>query len=292
MPQKKVRKAIFPVGGLGTRFLPATKAMPKEMLPIVDKPLIQYAVEEAKAAGIEDFIFVTGRGKHAIEDHFDVSFELDTILRKRGRSDLLSGIRNGMLLPGQISYMRQMEPLGLGHAVWCARNLIGDEPFAVLLADDLVLSKTPCLKQMLEVYSEVGGSVVAVMDVLREHTDRYGILDVESDDGRLVSVRGLVEKPAPDDAPSTLSIIGRYILQPQVFEYLDKQEKGSGGEVQLTDALAATLGNGPFNGLRFEGQRFDCGHKVGFLEATIAFALSREDLAPAIRDIIKAYVDA
>ena len=292
MPQKKVRKAIFPVGGLGTRFLPATKAMPKEMLPIVDKPLIQYAVEEAKAAGIEDFIFVTGRGKHAIEDHFDVSFELDTILRKRGRSDLLSGIRNGMLLPGQISYMRQMEPLGLGHAVWCARNLIGDEPFAVLLADDLVLSKTPCLKQMLEVYSEVGGSVVAVMDVPREHTDRYGVLDVESDDGRLVSVRGLVEKPAPDDAPSTLSIIGRYILQPQVFGYLDKQEKGSGGEVQMTDALAATLGNGPFNGLRFEGQRFDCGHKVGFLEATIAFALSREDLAPAIRDIIKAYVDA
>ena len=292
MPQKKVRKAIFPVGGLGTRFLPATKAMPKEMLPIVDKPLIQYAVEEAKAAGIEDFIFVTGRGKHAIEDHFDVSFELDTILRKRGRSDLMSGIRKGMLLPGQISYMRQMEPLGLGHAVWCARNLIGDEPFAVLLADDLVLSKTPCLKQMIEVYSEVGGSVVAVMDVPREHTDRYGILDVESDDGRLVSVRGLVEKPAPDDAPSTLSIIGRYILQPQVFEYLDKQEKGSGGEVQLTDALAATLGNGPFNGLRFEGQRFDCGHKVGFLEATIAFALSREDLAPAIRDIIKAYVDA
>lgn len=292
MPQKKVRKAIFPVGGLGTRFLPATKAMPKEMLPIVDKPLIQYAVEEAKAAGIEDFIFVTGRGKHAIEDHFDVSFELDMILRKRGRSDLLSGIRNGMLLPGQISYMRQMEPLGLGHAVWCARNLIGDEPFAVLLADDLVLSKTPCLKQMIEVYSEVGGSVVAVMDVPREHTDRYGVLDVESDDGRLVSVRGLVEKPAPDDAPSTLSIIGRYILQPQVFGYLDKQEKGSGGEVQLTDALAATLGNGPFNGLRFEGQRFDCGHKVGFLEATIAFALSREDLAPAIRDIIKAYVDA
>lgn len=292
MPQKKVRKAIFPVGGLGTRFLPATKAMPKEMLPIVDKPLIQYAVEEAKAAGIEDFIFVTGRGKHAIEDHFDVSFELDTILRKRGRSDLLFGIRNCMLSPGQVSYMRQMEPLGLGHAVWCARNLIGDEPFAVLLADDLVLSKTPCLKQMTEVYSEVGGSLVAVVDVPREHTNRYGIIDVESDDGRLVSVRGLVEKPDPDDAPSTLSIIGRYILQPQVFEYLGKQEKGSGGEVQLTDALAATLGRGPFNGLRFEGQRFDCGDKVGFLEATIAFSLSREDLAPAIRDIMKTYVDS
>jgi len=292
MPQKKVRKAIFPVGGLGTRFLPATKAMPKEMLPIVDKPLIQYAVEEAKAAGIEDFIFVTGRGKHTIEDHFDVSFELDTILRKRGRLDLLSGIRNWMLSPGQISYMRQMEPLGLGHAVWCARDLIGDEPFAVLLADDLVLSKTPCLKQMTEVYSEVGGSLVAVVDVLREQTNRYGIIDVKSDDGRLVSVRGLVEKPDPDDAPSTLSIIGRYILQPQVFKHLDKQEKGRGGEVQLTDALAATLGSGPFNGLRFEGQRFDCGDKVGFLEATIAFSLSREDLAPAIRDIIKTYVDA
>ena len=292
MPQKKVRKAIFPVGGLGTRFLPATKAMPKEMLPVVDKPLIQYAVEEAQAAGIEDFIFVTGRGKHAIEDHFDVSFELDTMLQGHEKSDLLSVIRSWMPSPGQISYMRQMEPLGLGHAVWCARNLIGDEPFAVLLADDLVLSKTPCLLQMTEVHAETGGSVVAVMDVPREHTNRYGILDIERDDGRLASVRGLVEKPDPADAPSTLSIIGRYILQPQVFEHLDKQEKGAGGEIQLTDALAATLGSGPFNGLRFEGRRFDCGDKAGFLEATIAFALSRPDLAPAVRDIIKSYVDA
>ena len=292
MPQKKVRKAIFPVGGLGTRFLPATKAMPKEMLPVVDKPLIQYAVEEAQAAGIEDFIFVTGRGKHAIEDHFDVSFELDTMLQGHEKSDLLSVIRSWMPSPGQISYMRQMEPLGLGHAVWCARNLIGDEPFAVLLADDLVLSKTPCLQQMTEVHAETGGSVVAVMDVPREHTNRYGILDIERDDGRLASVRGLVEKPDPADAPSTLSIIGRYILQPQVFEHLDKQEKGAGGEIQLTDALATTLGSGPFNGLRFEGRRFDCGDKAGFLEATIAFALSRPDLAPAVRDIIKSYVDA
>ena len=194
MPQKKVRKAIFPVGGMGTRFLPATKAMPKEMLPVVDKPLIQYAVEEAQAAGIEDFIFVTGRGKHAIEDHFDVSFELDTMLREREKSELLSVIRSWMPSPGQISYMRQMEPLGLGHAVWCARHLIGDEPFAVLLADDLVLSKTPCLKQMTDVHAEIGGSVVAVMDVPREHTNRYGILDVERDDGRLASVRGLGDR--------------------------------------------------------------------------------------------------
>ncbi len=292
MPQQKVRKAIFPVGGLGTRFLPATKAMPKEMLPVVDKPLIQYAVEEAQAAGIEDFIFVTGRGKHAIEDHFDVSFELDTMLQEREKSDLLSVIRSWMPSPGQISYMRQMEPLGLGHAVWCARHLIGDEPFAVMLADDLVLSQTPCLKQMTDIHAEIGGSVVAVMDVPREHTNRYGILDVASDDGRLASVRGLVEKPDPADAPSTLSIIGRYILQPEVFDHLDKQEKGAGGEIQLTDALAATLDAGPFNGLRFEGQRFDCGDKAGFLEATIAFALSRDDLAPAVRAIIKTYADA
>lgn len=292
MSQKTVRKAIFPVGGMGTRFLPATKAMPKEMLPVVDKPLIQYAVEEAQAAGIEDFIFVTGRGKHAIEDHFDVSFELDRLLCERERSDLLSDIRKWMPAPGQISYMRQMEPLGLGHAVWCARNLIGNEPFAVLLADDLVLSKTPCLKQMTDVHSEIGGSLVAVMDVPREHTNRYGILDVQQDDGRLASVCGLVEKPDPEDAPSTLSIIGRYILQPQVFEHLDKQEKGAGGEIQLTDALAASLGSDPFNGLRFEGQRFDCGDKAGFLEATIAFALSRADMASATRKIIKTYADA
>lgn len=290
MPQK-VRKAIFPVGGLGTRFLPATKALPKEMLPVVDKPLIQYAVEEAQAAGIEDFIFVTGRGKHAIEDHFDVSFELDTMLRERDKTDMLAAIRSWMPSPGQISYTRQMEPLGLGHAVWCARHLIGNEPFAVLLADDLVLAQEACLKQMVDVHDEVGGSVVAVMDVPREHTNRYGILDVKSDDGRLASVSGLVEKPDPSEAPSTLSIIGRYILQPEVFDHLDKQEKGAGGEVQLTDAMAATLGSGSFHGLRFEGRRFDCGDKAGFLEATIAFALSRDDLAPAMRDIIKTYAD-
>ena len=286
MNRKPVRKAIFPVGGMGTRFLPATKAMPKEMLPIIDRPLIQYAVEEAAAAGIEEFIFVTGRGKHAIEDHFDESVELNHLLSEQGRDDVLADIRGWMPKPGQVFYTRQMAPLGLGHAVWCARHLIGDEPFAVLLADDLVLSKTPCLKQMVDVYGETGGNVVAVMDVPREHTDRYGILDVNHDDGRLASVKGLVEKPAPADAPSTLSIIGRYILQPNVFRWLDRQEKGKGGEIQLTDAMASILEDGPFHGVRFEGRRFDCGNKIGFVEATLAFALSRPEMAPAVREII------
>ena len=286
MNRKPVRKAIFPVGGMGTRFLPATKAMPKEMLPIIDRPLIQYAVEEAAAAGIEEFIFVTGRGKHAIEDHFDESVELNHLLSEQGRDDILADIRGWMPKPGQVFYTRQMAPLGLGHAVWCARHLIGDEPFAVLLADDLVMSKTPCLKQMVDVYGETGGNVVAVMDVPREHTDRYGILDVNHDDGRLASVKGLVEKPAPADAPSTLSIIGRYILQPNVFRWLDRQEKGKGGEIQLTDAMASMLEDGPFHGVRFEGRRFDCGNKIGFVEATLAFALSRPEMAPAVREII------
>jgi UTP--glucose-1-phosphate uridylyltransferase len=259
------------------------------MLPIVDKPLIQYAVEEAQAAGIEDFIFVTGRGKHAIEDHFDYSVELETMLEERGKDDILASIRSWMPKPGRISYMRQMQPLGLGHAVWCARNLIGDEPFAVLLADDLVQAETPCLKQMVDVHTETGGSVVAVMDVPREHTNRYGILDVASDDGRLAEIRGLVEKPKPENAPSTLSIIGRYILRPEVFDYLDRQEKGAGGEIQLTDAMASILGKAPFHGLRFEGRRFDCGDKAGFLDASIAFALARDDLAPAMRGILKSY---
>ena len=286
MNRKPVRKAIFPVGGMGTRFLPATKAMPKEMLPIIDRPLIQYAVEEAAAAGIEEFIFVTGRGKHAIEDHFDESVELNHLLNEQGKDDILADIRGWMPKPGQVFYTRQMAPLGLGHAVWCARHLIGDEPFAVLLADDLVMSKTPCLKQMVDVYGETGGSVVAVVDVPREHTDRYGILDVNHDDGRLASVKGLVEKPAPADAPSTLSIIGRYILQPNVFRWLDRQEKGKGGEIQLTDAMASMLEDGPFHGVRFEGRRFDCGNKIGFVEATLALALSRPEMAPAVREII------
>jgi UTP--glucose-1-phosphate uridylyltransferase len=285
----KLRKAVFPVGGHGTRFLPATKAVPKEMLPVVDRPLIQYAVEEARAAGIEEFIFVTGRGKSAIEDHFDAAPELAEALEAGGKTELLAELKAPELLPGQVSFTRQQAPLGLGHAVWCARHLVGDEPFAVLLPDDLVQAKTPCLKQLVEAYGEVGGNLVAVMDVPKEQTDRYGILDVTSDDGRLAKARGLVEKPKPEVAPSTLSIIGRYVLQPQVFRELDKQKTGAGGEIQLTDAMAGTIGELPFHGLRFEGTRYDCGNKAGFLEATVAFALEREDLADDMRRILDSY---
>ena len=287
--RRRVRKAIFPVGGLGTRFLPATKALPKEMLPVVDKPLIQYAVDEAREAGIEELIFITGRGKSAIEDHFDHSYELADTLQARGKKRELALVEAIMPKPGHIAYTRQMEPLGLGHAVWCARNLVGEEPCAVLLADDLVLSERPCLSQMLDAYAEVGGNLVAVMDVPREQTDRYGVLDVVSDDGRLAEAKGLVEKPAPDKAPSTLSIIGRYILHPEVFRELDRQEQGAGGEIQLTDAMARTIGRIPFHGLRFQGTRFDCGSKAGFLEANIAFALARDDLRAETLDILRRY---
>ncbi len=280
------------MGGLGTRFLPATKAMPKEMLPVVDKPLIQYAVEEASAAGIEDFIFVTGRAKQAIEDHFDISAELEASLEARGDADRLAAVRSMWPGPGRIAYTRQGEPRGLGHAVWCARELVGDEPFAVLLADDLVLAEKPCLQQLVEVHAETGGNVVAVMDVPRDQTGRYGILDVEGDDGRLASVRGLVEKPTPEAAPSTLSIIGRYILQPEIFDLLGRSETGAGGEIQLTDSMARMIGDKPFHGLRFEGRRFDCGDKLGFFEANIAFALHRNDLADGVRRIIGQYADA
>ena len=287
---KRIRKAVFPVGGMGTRFLPATKAMPKEMLPVVDKPLIQYAVEEARAAGIEEFIFVTGRDKTAIEDHFDHSVELYNILVARGDREKAALIRSAMFEPGQVAYTRQQEALGLGHAVWCARNLVGDEPFAVLLADDLVMAETPCLKQMVEVFDSQGGNVIAVMDVPPEHTDRYGILEIGSDDGRLVDVKGLVEKPAPAVAPSTLSVIGRYILQPDVFRHLQLRETGAGGEIQLTDAMAKMIGGAPFHGLRFEGRRFDCGDKAGFFEANLAFALARDDLHDDVDAIIRKYM--
>ena len=284
-----VRKAIFPVGGLGTRFLPATKAMPKEMLPVVDKPLIQYAVEEAAAAGVEEFIFVTGRGKAAIEDHFDVSFELEKTLGERGRDDVLAAVRAIGLQPGQISYTRQMDPLGLGHAVWCARHHVGNEPVAVLLADDLVMSEKSCLAQLVDVHEETGGNVVGVMEVPAEHTDRYGVLDIESDDGRLASAKGLVEKPSPGAAPSQLAIIGRYVLIPEVFEHLSRFEKGAGGEIQLTDAMARMIGNAPFHGLRFEGERFDCGDKIGFFEANIAFALARDEMRDDVASVLRRY---
>jgi UTP--glucose-1-phosphate uridylyltransferase len=285
---KPIKKAVFPVGGLGTRFLPATKAMPKEMLPVVDKPLIQYAVEEAQAAGIEEFIFVTGRGKSAIEDHFDHSFELETLLKERGKIDELEAQKAWIPSAGHTAYTRQQEPLGLGHAVWCARHFIENEPFAVLLADDLVLSDTPCLAQMVEVHQRTKGNVVAVMDVPREHTSRYGVIDPGAIDGDCVEIRGLVEKPAPEEAPSTLSIIGRYILMPEVFEHLSKGERGAGNEIQLTDSMAQMIGHQPFHAHRFEGVRFDCGDKIGFLQANIAFALEREELREGVVSFLKA----
>jgi UTP--glucose-1-phosphate uridylyltransferase len=287
---QRIRKAVFPVGGLGTRFLPATKSMPKEMLPVVDKPLIQYAVEEAQAAGIEEFIFVTGRAKTTMEDHFDHSYELEATLEERGKDAQIVAVNSWMPRPGQVAYTRQQKPLGLGHAVWCARNLVGDEPFAVLLADDLILAETPCLKQLVEAHASTGGSLVAVMEVPHEHTNRYGVLDIAGDDGRLVAVKGVVEKPDPKVAPSNLSIIGRYILQPEVFDHLAHIGRGAGNEIQLTDALAELIGgNKPFHGLRFDGQRFDCGDKVGWLQANIAFALARPDIAPAVRRILDEY---
>ncbi len=289
MSAKPLRKAVLPVAGLGTRFLPATKAMPKEMLTVVDRPLIQYAVDEARAAGIEQFCMVSGRGKTALIDHFDVSYELEATLRERGKLEALAQLEHDRLQPGAITTVRQQEPLGLGHAIWCARTFIGDDPFAILLPDDLVLSKTPCMEQLAEAYKETGGSVVAVVEVPHDQTNRYGILKIGEDDGRLVEVTGLVEKPKPDVAPSNLSIIGRYILVPEVIEFLSRMERGAGNEVQLTDAMAKLIGHSPFHGLRFEGERFDCGDKVGFLEAQIAFSLARPDLAGDVRAFLKKY---
>ena len=275
---RKVRKAVFPVGGLGTRFLPATKALPKEMLPVVDKPLIHYAVEEARAAGIEEFIFVTGRGKSAIEDHFDISYELRDQLSSRGKGRQQAEIQDWLPKAGQVAYTRQQQPLGLGHAVWCARYLVGDEPFAVLLADDLMLSDPPCLSQMVDAYQRTGGNLVAVEEIPRALSTRYGVLDVTGEDGNLISAKGIVEKPKPENAPSTMAVIGRYILLPEVFKALSTVGKGAGGEVQLTDALASMIGPHPFHGIRCSGHRYDCGDKAGFVVANVAFALQRSDL--------------
>lgn len=282
---KPVRKAVFPVAGLGTRFLPATKAFAKELLPIVDRPLIQYAVDEAREAGIEQMIFVTGRGKVGLEDYFDVAFELETTMRGRGKSlDILAPTRTQ---PGSIASVRQQEPLGLGHAVWCARDIVGDEPFAVLLPDDLMVGKPGCIAQMVEAYNKVGGNIVCVQEVPPEKTASYGVIAPGSSDGRLTEVKGLVEKPKPEDAPSNLAIVGRYILQPEVMRILDDKETGAGGEIQLTDAMAKLIGTQLFHGLAFEGDRHDCGDKTGFVIANIALAMAREDVAPAVR----AYVE-
>ena len=295
MSRAPIRKAVFPVGGLGTRFLPATKSMPKEMLPVVDKPLIHYAFEEAHAAGIEQFIFVTGRNKHGIEDHFDHVYELQSHLSHRNKRRELELTSDWLPAPGNVSFTRQQEPLGLGHAVWCARHLVGDEPFAVILADDMVQSKTPCLKQMMGAYQEVDGNILAVMDIPRADTASYGIVDIDTSaklrDSRLVKAKGMVEKPAPEKAPSTLSIIGRYILQPEVFDILEQQERGAIGEIQVTDAISALIGSQNVYGYRFEGTRYDCGSLVGFVAANVAWALQRKDtgkrMAAELKEIFK-----
>lgn len=286
---RPVRKAVFPVAGMGTRFLPATKTMAKEMLPVVDKPLIQYAVEEAAQAGIDHFIFVTGRGKSVLMDHFDHMPELEALLKERGKTDVLNTLLGAKPEPGKVFSTRQQQPLGLGHAVWCARAFVGDEPFAVLLPDDLVLSDRPCIGQLMDIHKAKGGNVVAVEEVPRDRTNKYGILDVVEDDGRLARAKGLVEKPEPEAAPSTMAIIGRYVLEPGVFDLLENQPRGAGGEIQLTDAMNAMIADVPFHGLRYDGTRYDCGDKVGFLQANIAFALARPDMREAVAGVVKGF---
>ncbi len=278
MMTKKVTKAVFPVAGLGTRFLPATKSIPKEIMTLVDRPLIQYAIDEARAAGIEEFIFVTSRGKSALEDYFDHAPVIEAELRQKGKQDLLDVLSATDMASGAIAYVRQQKALGLGHAVWCARRLIGDEPFAVLLPDDVIAAEKPCLQQMVEAYEQTGGNMVAAMEVPPEKTSAYGVLDVAEDMGSIVKVRGMVEKPPVDKAPSNLAVIGRYILTPRVLSNLDHPTKGAGGEIQLTDAIAQEVGASGVFGFRFRGQRYDCGSKAGFLQATVAFGLARDDL--------------
>ena len=275
------RTTVIPVAGLGTRFLPATKAVPKEMLPVVDKPLIQYAVDEAREAGIEQMIFVTGRGKSAIEDHFDIAYELEATMSERGKDmGLLDGTR---LSPGNCAYVRQQEPLGLGHAIWCARDIVGDEPFAIFLPDEMMHGSPGCMKQMVDAYEKVGGNMISVLEIPREAVSSYGVVDPGTSDGNLTEVKGLVEKPAVEDAPSNLIVSGRYILQPEVMRVLETQEAGAGGEIQLTDAMAKMIGQQPFHAHIFDGERFDCGSKVGYLKANLALALERPELAKEVR---------
>ncbi|MFT3978028.1 MAG: UTP--glucose-1-phosphate uridylyltransferase GalU [Sphingomonas bacterium] len=288
MSIKPLRKAVFPVAGLGTRFLPATKAMPKEMLTVVDKPLIQYAVEEAREAGIEQIIFVTGRGKSALEDHFDISYELEQTLKDRGKS--LAAIEGIRQQPGSPVYVRQQEPLGLGHAVWCAREIVGEEPFAVLLPDELMVGQPGLLAQMVEIYQRTGGNVVGAMEIDPGQTDKYGIISPGMRDGRMVDVAALVEKPARGTAPSNMMIPGRYILQPEVMHILDNPVKGAGGEIQLTDAMAQLIGRQPFHAVLFDGQRYDCGDKAGYIQANLALALARDDIGPVVREFARTLI--
>ena len=284
----KVTKAIFPVAGLGTRFLPATKSIPKEIMTLVDRPLIQYAIDEARAAGIKEFIFVTSRGKGALEDYFDINPMLEQTLRRSGKDALLDALKSTNMESGAIAYIRQHKALGLGHAVWCARRLIANEPFAVILPDDVIAAEKPVLEQMVEAYEQTGGAMVAAMEVPPEKASAYGVLDVSEDMGDLVKVRGMVEKPAPGKAPSNLAVIGRYILTPDVMHNISKMKSGAGGEIQLTDAIAEEIAQERnVYGLRFRGQRFDCGSKAGFLQATVAFGMAREDL----RDEFTAYLE-
>ena len=280
----QVRKAVFPVAGLGTRLLPATKTIPKEMITVVDRPLIQYAVDEAREAGIEQLIFVTGRGKSALVDYFDVAFELESTLKGKAKS--LDVLEPSNARFGEVVSVRQQQPLGLGHAVWCARDIVGDEPFAVLLPDELMFGQPGCLKQMVDAYGQVGGNVVAVLEVPPSETHRYGVVVPGADNGKLVEIKGLVEKPAQGTAPSNLMLPGRYILQPEVMQVLDAKEKGAGGEIQLTDAMAKLIGEQPFHGFRFDGERHDCGEKVGFVIANLALSLRREDIGPQLRAYI------
>ena len=281
--RKPIRKAVFPVAGLGTRFLPATKAIPKEMLPVIDRPLIQYAVDEAREAGIEQMIFVTGRGKTALIDHFDMAFELETTMKDRAKD--LEALEPTRLPPGNLATVRQQVPLGLGHAIWCARGIVGDEPFAILLPDELMIGEPGCMKQMVDAYDEVGGNLISVLEVPRGDVSSYGVITPGERRGALTEVRGLVEKPSIEQAPSNLIVSGRYILQPEVMRTLEGQEQGAGGEIQLTDAMARMIGAQPFHAVTFAGKRYDCGSKAGFVEATLAIALERPDLRDEVRAI-------
>ncbi len=286
---QKIKKVVFPVGGLGTRFLPATKSMPKEMMPVVDKPLIHYAFEEARDAGIEEFIFITGRAKNAIFNHFDHNYELQRILNDKDKQEELHQVRGWMTEPGSMIFIRQQEPKGLGHAIWCARHVVGDAPFAVILADDLIMAQTPCIKQLIDLSEQHDNkaNIVAATRVELSETNKYGILQSSGIDGRCVTVSGLVEKPAPADAPSNIAIIGRYILQPSIFGYLENQQTGAGGEVQITDAISRSLDANKVLGCLYEGERFDCGDKAGFIKANIAYALQNAEIKEAVTDYIR-----
>ncbi|MEM6811194.1 MAG: UTP--glucose-1-phosphate uridylyltransferase GalU [Pseudomonadota bacterium] len=290
--QKPIRKAVFPVAGLGTRFLPATKIMPKEMLPIGDRPLIQHVVEEAQEAGIEEFIFVTGRQKEMLEEHFDYQPELMDTLKARGKDDMLEKVRSSQMREGKLFTTRQAKPLGLGHAIWCARKLVGDEPFAILLPDVLMKGDVGCLKQMVNVYNHLGGNIIALEDVPKEEVYKYGIIETGTKKNGATEIKSLVEKPAIDKAPSTLSVVGRYILQPDVFEYLSSFEKGAGNEIQLTDAMAKLIGEQPFHGIEFEGKSYDCGSRLGFVQANIAYGLDSNDIADPLKKSLKKFIES